>query len=86
MGQAPPPSLKHALSRNTTSIHTYTAQIQGKMKPATAEKTLKDSLARITMTTDLSQLKKCEIVIESVVESVVCLVSLQGLSGFVSTF
>jgi 3-hydroxyacyl-CoA dehydrogenase len=43
---------------------------KGKMKPAAAEKTLKDSLARITLTTDLSQLKKCEIVIESVVENV----------------
>ena len=39
------------------------------MKPAAAEKTLKNSLARIQMTTDLNQLKKCEIVIESVVEN-----------------
>jgi 3-hydroxyacyl-CoA dehydrogenase len=42
---------------------------KGKMKPAAAEKTLKDSLSRITMTTDLNAVKDCEIVIESVVEN-----------------
>lgn len=39
------------------------------MKPAAAEKTLKDSLSRINMTTDLSAVKDCEIVIESVIEN-----------------
>jgi len=41
---------------------------KGKMKPAAADKILKEGLSRITMTTDLKALSKCEVVIESVVE------------------
>ena len=77
--QRPMPSPAHS------PIHSPTLQ-QGKMKPAAAEKTLKDSLTRITLTTELSQPKKCEIVIESLIENVVRLAPLQGLTGCVSTF
>jgi 3-hydroxyacyl-CoA dehydrogenase len=58
--------------KSMTSMYKQVFEFQvkkGKMKPAAAERTLKDSLSRITMTTDLSQLKKCEIVVESVVEN-----------------
>jgi 3-hydroxyacyl-CoA dehydrogenase len=41
---------------------------KGKMKPAAADKILKDGLSRIKMTTDLKALAGCELIIESVVE------------------
>eukprot|EP00996_Jenningsia_fusiforme_P001860 NODE_2717_length_1135_cov_81.126151_g2495_i0.p1 GENE.NODE_2717_length_1135_cov_81.126151_g2495_i0~~NODE_2717_length_1135_cov_81.126151_g2495_i0.p1 ORF type:complete len:328 (-),score=62.20 NODE_2717_length_1135_cov_81.126151_g2495_i0:99-1082(-) len=42
---------------------------RGKMKPAAAERTLKDGLARIKTTTKLEDLKHCDLVVESISEN-----------------
>lgn len=42
---------------------------RGKMKPAFAEKTLKDGMKRIKTTTDINALKECDVVVESIVEN-----------------